>query len=272
MSSNPVTRATFVARRSIPEAIITQVFGQPASPYARAVPNIDEEIARLVIRPRVIVDCDILGGQEITVRVAECEVERTADNLTVITVPKTLTQGKSITSWLSLSLMDTLSAAASYGGANFNACSVTSLGTAALAVANSYSNMNRMHTGRLEPIGENTVLVHDSNLISSFGTLKVIVANDQDMNNLPYRFYIHFTRLCTLAVEAYVFWKLDVDLDEGKVKSGFNIGAFRRKIDSYADSEQKYQDYLDEKWQKVAIIADRASYLALARSTLRSNF
>lgn len=268
MSFNPLTRAIFIARRTIPKEIINEVFGQPRFTYASKVTNIDDEIATKVIRPRVIVDCDIVGGMQVDIRVANCEVQRTADQMTVIYVPKNQTQGRAITQALSLSLIDMLSGASGMAAGAFSACSSTSTSMASNAIHNSFAAQPRNHTTRLELVGENTVLVQDNMIVTNYGTLTAILANDENLSNLPVRFYNYFCTLSKLAIQSHIYNELIIHLDEGKIKAGYQLGMFRTIVEGFADAENQYQEFLDTKWKKVSIMADRKTYHELIRAQI----
>jgi hypothetical protein len=57
-------------------------------------------------------------------------------------------------------------------------------------------------------------------------------------------------------------------MDEAEIQGGARLGAFRNIVETYADAEQQYQEYLQEKWQKVAIMNDRESYHDLIRAQI----
>ncbi len=266
MSFNPVSRAVSVILRTIPRQILSEVFLPKTYQWTGAVYNIEEEIARQVIRPRVVVDCDIVGGQEQLIRMIDCKVDRTSDLQTVVYVPKHLTMGRSITAVLSMSLMDARAAQMASSTAGFNACSVNPITMATAALSGSYEAPGLLATSRLEIIAENTILLKDASIGTSLGTLRVIVANDENMNNLTLRFINAFVELCKLAVKSHIYNEMIVTMDEAEIRGGARLGAFRNVIEGYADSEQQYQEYLTNDWAKVAIMNDRESYHNLVRS------
>jgi hypothetical protein len=56
-----------------------------------------------------------------------------------------------------------------------------------------------------------------------------------------------------------------VQLDIGELRGGQNLGKIKEIIDSYADAEQNYEDYLKEKWAKIAIMNDGERWLRALR-------
>lgn len=268
MSFNPVARAVSVIRRTIPSQILNEVFLPKSAHWTGAVYNLDEEITRQVIRPRVIFDCDVVGGHEQLIRLIDCRVERTQDLQTVIYVPKSVTAGRSITAVLSMSLMDARAAAAASSTAGYAACSVNPVTMATAALAGSYDAPGVMSTSRMEIIAENTILLKDSSIGTSLGTLRVIIANDENLNNLSIRFINQFVELCKLAVKSHIYNEMIITMDEAEIRGGARLGAFKNIVESYSDSEQQYQDYLKETWQKTAIMNDRESYHNLIRAQI----
>lgn len=268
MSFNPVSRAVSVIRRTIPNQILNEVFLPKSAHWSGAIFNVDEEIARQVIRPRVIADCDIIGGHEQLIRLADCRIERTPDLQTVIYVPKKATGGRSITSVLSMSMMDARAAQAASSTAGYAACSVNPITMAAAALGSSYDAPGIMASSRMEIIAENTIMVKDASIGISFGTLRVILANDENMNNLSIRFINQFVELCKRAVKSHIYNEMIVTMDEAEIRGGARLGAFRNIVETYADAEEQYQDYLRETWQKTSIMNDRESYHNLIRAQI----
>lgn len=268
MSFNPISRAVSVIRRTIPNQILNEVFMPKTRHWTGGVFNLDEEISRQVIRPRVVADCDIIGGHEQMIRLIDCQVERTQDLQTVIYVPKHVTAGRSITSVLSMTLMDARAAQAASSTAGYSACSVNPITMASAALAGSYDAPGVMSTSRLELIAENTIMLKDASIGTSLGTLRVILANDENMNNLSIRFINQFVELCKLGVKSHIYNEMIVTMDEAEIQGGARIGAFKNIVESYADAEQQYQEYLKETWQKTAIMNDRESYHNLIRAQI----
>lgn len=265
MSFNPITKAVSEMWRRIPGEILREVFAPNYNNW-RAVPiSVDDQICSQVIRSRVVVDCDLVGGQEVWVPLEGLRNERTPEMMSVIYIPKDRTQGRTITQVLHLGYMNYVAASQQTANGMFNNNSVTPLTTAAQALNASYDTPGKMGTSRLEIIGENVILVKDPSIAPTSGVLRCILSNDENMNNLSIRSYDAFAKLCELAVKSHIYNRLVIEMDSGKIRGGFEIGAFKQIVDSYSDKEEEYQEYKKTKWQKIAVMNDRESHERIIR-------
>jgi hypothetical protein len=83
------------------------------------------------------------------------------------------------------------------------------------------------------------------------------VSHEANFNNLDPMYYAEFAELVFRAVKAYIYNNLIIDLDEGQIRAGASLGRIREIIDSYADADQMYMDYLNVDWKKVGMLADQ---------------
>lgn len=260
MSYNPISKTTSDMWRKIPHEILKAVFAPTYNQWRTVPVNVDDQIVSTVIRPRVLVDCNLVGGQEVWIRLDGIRYERTPEMMSVIYVPKDKTNGRPISQVLHLGYVDYLAVNQQNANGMFDPCSVTPLTTAVQAMHASYDVTGLIGTSRLELIGENVVLVKDPSMSPTNGVLRCILANDENMNNLSIRSYPAFTRLCELAVKSHVYNKLVIELDSGRIQGGFELGMFKQIVDSYADAEEQYEEYKRTKWQKISLMNDRETY------------
>ena len=265
--SNALNKAVDTIMRVIPRQVLQKVFLEPANPWHKAATSLSFEILNQVIRPRVLSDCDIIGGTEAYIRLLGLVFERTPDLQTVFHVPKSRTDGRTITSALSLNYMDYAVGLNFSGADNFNNCSVTPLTVAAGQLASSFSTGVSTSTSRLRIIAENTILVEDSYVIPMTGSLQCVLSNDADLNNLSIRSYNYFAKLCTYAVESHIYNQLIITIDEGEVSAGRGIGAFKTVVDRYEGSEEKYQEEL-KVFKRVLFMDDKLSYRNFVRGQI----
>lgn len=270
-SLNALTRAVATVRRKIPEEILRYAFVSPYQQWLNNPNVIDDLILKDVIRSRVLVDANLVGGQEDYIRLSGLVFERTSELMSVVHIPKDRTNGRSITQVLHLSYYDYTANVNSNAMMNFNACSITPLAMAGMAVANSFNQMGMTGTSRLELIGENTVLIKDPAISVQNAVLRCVLSNDEELNNLSVRSYVAFCEMATLAVKSHIYNTTVVKMDEGVAQFGRNIGAYRQVIDSYADAEEQYIEFLTGRWQKIAFINDRESYTRFIRAQIGGN-
>ncbi len=260
MSYNPISKAVADMWRRVPHEILKAVFAPAYNQWRTVASSVDDQIVSVVIRPRVLTDCDLVGGQEVWIRLDGVRYERTPEMMSVIYIPKDKTQGRSISQVLHLGYVDYMAVNQQTANGMFNPCSVTPLTTAVQAMNASYDVTGLIGTSRIELIGENVVLIKDPSMSPTNGVLRCILANDENMNNLSIRSYHAFTKLCELAVKSHIYNRLVIEMDSGRIQGGFELGAFKQIVDSYADAETEYQDYLRLKWQKIARMNDRETY------------
>lgn len=269
MSFNPITKAVADVRRSIPKEIVNAVFLPKFTQWQSQVVTVEEEIVRRVIRPMVLVDCNLIGGKEVFIRTDNCRKEQTPEQYVVLFIPKELTQNRSIVQPLHLSYM-AFPASDNFGAASqYAPCSISPVLQAAAAVGASFGTSGSPGTTRLELIGENVILVKEPGMYFGSGQLRCIVENDSNMSNLHSRSYFAFSRLCSLAVKAYIYNEIIIDVDEGRIKGGFEIGVFRSILEGYSDAMEEYIEYRDTTWIKVAQMNDPETYSRFARMIIR---
>lgn len=265
--SNALTKSVDMATRRIPRQILERVFLSPDNPWHNAPKSLAFEITEKVIRPRVIDDCNILSGIEDIIRLTGLRFERTPELMTVVHIPKERTAGRTIISPLSLSYIDYTGNGNFNPAPNFNACSVTPLLQAASLVGASYTPSMNLGTTRLEMVAENTLLIKDTYTMPANASLRCIMSNDADMNNLPLRAIGHFADLCTLAIKSHVYNEMIVTMDEGVAQAGRNIGAYRQIIERYESAEEEYAEML-KFFKRVMQMSDRETHTRIIRGQI----
>jgi hypothetical protein len=265
---NPIQKALFEMTRRIPPAVLRTVFMERVERWRDAPKSIDEQIMSLVIRPRVLVDCNLVGGREIWVLLDGCRIGGDGVYESVFRVPKERTNGASIMAVLNVSFTDPSRISAAGIAANGQNNMMLQAGQ---AVMDAMGMIPQTSTARIDLIGENTVLVRDVMTMPANAYLRCLVANDENMNNLQLRAYHHFVKLVEYAVKSYIYNFYIVDLDIGELRGGQQLGVIKTIIDGYADAEENYQTYLREKWTKVAHMNDNERWNRTLRALLGGN-
>lgn len=249
--------------RTIPRQIISTVYGGTSEIFG--VPkNPAEEILNQVIRSRVVADTDVVGGIETDVAIEKCIVEKKANNVFVIAIPKESVNNKSVSTILGIRL----------GASNVNAfpnfstnrlvTPTTATGTNAMNLFNSAATMPLINFGETSIIGENIFLVRNITYIPQMCFVRCIVNNNDDLSNLSPALKLLFANLCTLAVKADIYNKMIVTIDQARVEGGREIGAFKNIVESYADAEQMYLESIP-KWGASIALADRSRNRAMLK-------
>jgi hypothetical protein len=262
---NAIAKSIFEIRYRIPPEVLHVVFFRRQEYWRDTTAGIEDQLLSLVVRPRVLMDCNLLGGSEVWILLDGCGEPGESAYETVFHVPKKRTGGRSITTVLNVSFADPTR--------------ISSIGIAALNQANTMLQVGNAvvdamgmvpitSTSRIELIGENVVLVRDVLTVPSNSYLRCIVANDENLNNIQLRSYHAFAKLVEYAVKSYIYNTYIVQLDIGELRGGQNLGKIKEIIDGYADAEQNYEDYLKEKWAKIAIMNDGERWLRMLRQQI----
>jgi len=250
--SNIITKALQEIQYTIPKEVLEAAF-LPSNPYLNpSAESIEGGILRTVIYPRVIMDCNLTGGQMMEIDLSYCPSNITPDSTVIFKVPKNLTNGKSIITALSV-----------YEGTNVTS-SGFNLGSGNplvdLASRGMSGGTSAPFNARIELIGENTVAIKYTSPISSYGVLRVIVENDEHMSNIPPRLWHLFSELCVLATKSYIFNKFEILQSKAELYAGAPLDTFRSVVDRYSDAEEAYKTKLKEEWWKASFMIDETTH------------
>lgn len=273
-----IRKAISEVKFRIPKAILEKTFINRYSSWSPPdQTSVDEQILSLVVKPRVLVDCNIVGGTQVLIPIGDLPADRPDPNTLVFRVPKTRTQGRSINSVLHVAFMSQSQGAAwgstmGLGGAgNYDQNENTALTGAMTGVMAAVDKIPVTSTASAILIGENVVMVRDVMNFPINSYLRCILANDENLNNIQIRSYHSFAKLVEFAVKSYIYNTLVIEIDTAELQGGFNLGMFKTVMESYSDSEQNYQDYLKDKWQSIAFMSDATTYRRLVKMTIGGN-
>ncbi len=250
---NPITKALDELKFRIPKYILDQAFKPPVTQWRGCILSLDEMITNAVIRPRVLIDCNIVGGTEAFIYIEDVEMEMVTPYTAIYRIPKERTQGRTI---LSVSNVYNF-----LGGILTSPGMVTPFVTndlmmAGNAMMNAMSSTPAISTAYVQLIAENTIMVKENTRLSAINYVRCFLADDENMNHLQLRSYNAFSRLVQLAVQSYIYNTLVINIDSAYLQGGQALGAFKEIVDKYADSEDMYQDYLINQWSAVAFMND----------------
>lgn len=237
--------------------------------------SLDDKLITKVLRKRVLVDANIVGGMELVVPLNNIAPLHYEDFYTVYRVDKELTMNREMVSVLGLSSMPVSAgfgggmgygsgnqASSTYGG-QFNP-----LMSVANRIGDSAAPAGAMHNAHLELVGPNTVLVNMHYRLLSHLGIRCIVENESNMNNIQPRSWKEFSFLCVLATKAYLYNKLIIPINSGYLASGQDLGVFKSILEQYDTAEEDYRTYLREVWASVAYMNDTSRYSRLLGSML----
>ena len=252
-------------KNRIPNEILNLVFLTRPHYYSNNVPNtIDNAIDTLVFKPIVLLDLNIVGGIETVIDISKCDIQDYTNleyaNYSVITVPYSLTNGRSILSPLSLTFMP--------ANSNMMGGSDNGLLNSAEAMLNHMDPISTGYvTSNLELIGPNTILVRD-NMFYSTGYLRVTIENEDNLRNLHPKSAIHIAKLTLEAVKGYIYNKMVIEIDKGYVYAGHELNKFSEIIEKYEDAWEKYDELLEEIIPKIMFINNDEAYSRFIRDQI----
>ena len=260
---NAVNEAIQQVFWQIPHEILSLAFQQDLSGHNLYTTSIQHVIRERVIDGRVMRDCNMQGGTQTIIKLADCITNQHSQYEFTIEVPAAITGGRTITS--ALALGDTHNS----GGTMFTGGGGPALLGVTETLATSLSGFTMPSESNLSIIGENVLLAKNMTWIPSDGFIRVMLSHDSQMSNLNPRSVPVFMEMVALATKAYVYNTCVIRLDAGYQVGGVQIGALREQIDSYADANREYQDILRERWGKVAMFSDPESFARSHRHLIR---
>ncbi len=247
----------------IPHDILNAAFRDYSEEGWRGAPvSLEELILSKVIRPRVIFDTNIVGGETIMVPL-DGLMPKYADMYTrVVEIPLDRINGRNIMSVLSahylphgysFNNMNSPMAIAGYGSVN----DVTST---ANKVSNSFANIPPLSSAMVQLTGPNVVLIRDRTYITNVYSVRCVVDNEENLENINPRSWHVFAKLCELATKSYIYNTLVIKMDTTYLQGGQSLSVFKDIVDEYRECESLYPVELQEKWQKVNFMNDTESF------------
>lgn len=281
---NPIKKAIEEVKYRIPRQLLERVFINGSSAW-RVGPksNLDDQILNLVVRPRVMVDCNLIGGTQALIPLDGLAQDKPEDWLTVVHIPKSRTDGRSINSVLDVVLINnsivagyTNMGATGMGSMNgmsggFSAQDGSAMTSALASAVAAQDKIPLVSTSRVSLIAENTIMIRDGVLLPPNTALRCVLANDENMSGLQLRSYRYFSNLIEFAVKSYIYKELVIEVDVAELRYGQAVGAFKDVYSSYSDAEANYQDYLTNVWEQVAFMNDAETYSRFIRMHISAN-
>lgn len=241
-------------RFKIPRQILEAVFINRLNQWRRSQYNVDQLILDLVVKPRVLVDCNLTGGNEVYISLAGIPVERINDYTIVYRIPKDKTQGRSILSVKNITMSD-MNRSAGYG-ATMAGGSTGNILSAGGAVMDAMSGIPAISTANVRLIGENIVMCSDAQTMPLNSYLRCVLEHDETMSHIQPRSYLYFSKLIEYAVKAYIYNEIVIDMGSAMLSGGQDLGVFKDIVDGYADSNELYETHLREVITKVQFMND----------------
>lgn len=251
---NPITYALNNLRMHIPIEVLEKTFfGLNPSRFVTPT-SLDSIIRDQVIDAKVLVDCNLIGSEEVYVPLQNLPATRVDNFTTIYNIPKSLTQGRSITSALSVAYGFGSPIGANMSGGNMGLRNSSSLLDAASGVMMSQAPIPDVSTAYVTLIGENTIMIQDTVALPGNIALRCKIESDANFSQLSGPAYMQFAELVLLATKAFIYVKNQIPMDRAYLSGGQDLNAYRNIIDSYSDAAVNYNDYFRTVWRKVSIL------------------
>jgi hypothetical protein len=267
---NILVKAIDEVKYRIPQEILNIAFIETTQNWRGAPVSIDDIIMNKVIRPRVLVDTNIVGGQHVMIPLDGLPMRKVDQYAIVYEIPPESINYRTIISVLSVNYLPYNSAytSAGYSYGLGVAGNSSDLLSAASRVADSVSSIPVVSNATVELIGYNTVMIRDPVRLSQMYQLRCIVGNEENLNNISVRSHLHFCKLVELAVKAYIYNTLIIKIDQAYLTGGQELGSVKSYVDNLADSNENYDTYLRDVVQGVMFMNDVTSYNRFIRSMI----
>lgn len=263
-----INSAINAIKHQIPRAILEETFNDPDAGLLR---SIDDGIYRNVILGRVVLDCNLIGGEEALIYISQSQAERVNDMVSLYDIPDSATQNREVISPLSVtyatSLMPNAGSSLSMGRARHmgasqssDGCSQSELLKQAKSMIDTMKQLPVLSHTNLKMTARNVLRVTDSSGIFGDFILRCILGNSANMENLQPYSRLNFNELCVLACKAYCHNELVIKLNKQKIAYGQGLGVIKDIVDEYSEANELYLDYLKNVWTTVAFCNDRDTY------------
>lgn len=256
-----LNKIIFDAKFGIPRQVLEVCFLGGIGRRNRYGQSIDWYIRKHVIYDKVYQDMNLSGAEELNIQMNKIDYEVLSqdDNRTVVRIPKIATQGRIITQALAYNytynnLQLNLNNAFQPNSFNMAQCGNSPLMNSASQIMRSAAPAPIMASAAVDLIAEHTILINDYMGSVGVGSMNVRVGFDAELNTLNPRCIPQIARWVAMALKAYIYNSTVIDLDQGELYGGAELGVIRNIIEGYADAYENYQDYQTE-------VADAVMYM-----------
>lgn len=263
-----IQKAIQEVKFAIPEEILKEIFLKREFGNSPLPVSLDTMIREKVIDARVMVDCNLLGGTQVELPLAGVTPEQVDTYKTIYRIPMSLTQNRAISRVLSITISASTMLNSSYQGVE----GYSQILEAAKGMMNAQAGIPVVSTASIRLIAENTVLVSDYLSLPRTSFLRCYLESDSEYSQLNAQTYPHFCHLVELAVKAYIYNRGRIRVGMGQLVGGMELGVFRETIESYADANELYKQFIKEVWTKVMVMDDPRSKERALRMMVGGNW
>lgn len=230
--------------------------------------DIEHLMRLIVVEGRVSIDVNLISGTEMFLPLSMAEREYVDIWNVIYRFGREATGGRRIVTAHEVTYGQTQTMSGSLGGA-FNTQASIAL-QATRDVLRATTGMQTLSTAYVQIVGVNTLLVNDINQMIGTAMVRCTLGHEPNFNDIKPHYVHAFGEMIVLAVKAYVFNQLVVDMDEGQIKSGMSVGRIREELDKLSDANAMYMEYLTKTWPKLGLMNDTERFKKVMKLALGS--
>ena len=263
-------------RFTIPEAILKLAFNNKVRNWKSPPISLDELISVKLLRPRVLLDANLVGGETVNISLDGVPCERVDTVSVVYTIPPARIGNREIISVIDVSTIPMAQYSSSaepgyYSATPFVTSTSNTVAGIGARIADSVSSMPITNNTSVELVGPNMVLVRNQMTVTSMYRMNCVLANETNLSNISPRSWPSFAKLVELAVKSYIFNTLKISIDSAFLEGGAELGYVREYVDGLSDAEEMYQTHLREVWAPTAFCNDENAYEKFIRVQICPN-
>lgn len=232
-------------RRDIPRPILMAAFVPDSLRLLGVASAVDNEITREVLNEYVVPDITRMGQyQEVDLTSARYENDPIDQYSRVYYLDEQITGGREL---IAAHIAVTPVAGQAYtmppAGSYLDGASSGVL-SSAQKVVDSQSAMPRISSPEVKYLGPNAVSIKDPGMFVYATRIMAKYAMTEELNEIKPPFYPIIEKLAVAATKQYIYNKLILDMDAGRLEHGVEFGAFKNIVEGYSDAGQIYDDLL----------------------------
>lgn len=258
MANDIISNAILEIYNVIPDEVLSELFAQDDNEADRLT-TLDYQLVRLFNRT-AIKDIRLSSGKTVYVEIDRCKNELLEKGQTLITVPKELIDGSTITSAKAI-FPDTYTS----GNGTSGPYSVSALYTtqrvrspimqSASKVFNANDGLSIQQTAKVSVVDRNKVLMHAVMYNLSLMILECDIMLTDKLKEIGLPYYSDFAELCIEAVRREIYKSLKIRLDKGKLYYGHELGVIMDYVNDCSDASDKYKELRDT-WPLIVNLND----------------
>ena len=262
-SLDPVTYALMDVRDRIPPIVLSLVFNKAIRGHVQSHVALPDAalyaVRQAVIEGRIRRVVDASGAVEAVVPLLGLVPEQVDRFTKIWRIPKSLTNGRTITSAYALTFTSTnLLGTGFMGGSNLfdhTSGSNSQMSAAANRLMDANSNASVNQSANCTILGDNVVMVQDFTPIAMNGHLRCIVGSDSEFSHIKPQYHQPFANLVLMATKAYIYNNYMVELGQGFLSGGQELPQVREIIERYADADELFMEMLP-RFKKISMLND----------------